>query len=63
VGFVPSHENAFALIWNDQTLVDLIPFGAVDDENRKITVTGTGYTTIDVPGFFEMYDEVLLQME
>jgi predicted nucleotidyltransferase len=61
--FVPSHDNAFVLIWKDKTQVDLMPFGAIEDENRKVTVTGTGYTTIDVPGFFEIYDEGLPQME
>jgi predicted nucleotidyltransferase len=62
-GFVPSHDNAFVLIWKDQTQVDLMPFGAIEDENRRVTVTGTGYTTIDVPGFSEIYDEGLPQME
>jgi predicted nucleotidyltransferase len=62
-GFVPSHDNAFVLIWKDKTQVDLMPFGAIEDENRRVTVPGTGYTTIDVPGFSEIYDENLPQME
>lgn len=61
--FEPSHENAFVLIWKDKTQVDLLPFGAIEDENRKVTVTGTGFTTVDVPGFSEVYEEGLPQME
>lgn len=61
--FEPSHENAFVLIWKDKTQVDLLPFGAIEDENRKVTVAGTGFTTVDVPGFSEVYEEGLPQME
>lgn len=61
--FVPSQENAFVLIWKDKTQVDLLPFGAIEDENRKVTVIGTGFTTVDVPGFSEVYDEGLPQMQ
>lgn len=61
--FEPSHENAFVLIWKDKTQVDLLPFGAIEDENRKVTITGTGFTTVHVPGFSEVYEEGLPQME
>lgn len=61
--FEPSHENAFVLIWKDKTQVDLLPFGAIEDDNRKVTITGTGFTTVDVPGFSEVYEEGLPQME
>lgn len=61
--FVPSQENAFVLIWKDKTQVDLLPFGAIEDENRKVTVIGTGFTTVDVPGFSEVYDEGLPLMQ
>ena len=33
--FSPFKENAFVLIWKDGTEVDLLPFGAVEDEDRK----------------------------
>ncbi len=54
-GFQATKENAFVLLKNS-TEVDLLPFGAIEDENNRITVQGTGYTTIDVPGFRELYD-------
>lgn len=61
-GFQPSKENAFVLI-KDNTEVDLLPFGAIEDEHGRVTVQGTGYTTMDVPGFKEVYDAGLPQME
>ena len=61
--FAPSHENAFVLIWKDRTQVDLLPFGAIEDENRRVTITGTGFTTVDVPGFSEVYEQGLPIME
>ncbi len=61
-GFVPSKENAFVLIKNNNE-VDLLPFGAIEDENCKVTVQGTGYTSVHVPGFKEVYDAGLPEME
>ena len=61
--FHPTHENAFVLIWKDKTQVDLLPFGAIEDEDGKVTVKGTGYTTIHVPGFSEVYAEGLPELQ
>jgi predicted nucleotidyltransferase len=62
-GFTPIKDNAFALIWEDGVEVDLMPFGAIEDENRKVTVEGIGYTSIHVDGFKEVYDAGLPQIE
>ena len=47
-GFYASKENAFVLLWKDKTEVDLLPFGAIADEEGTVTVQGTGFTTIHV---------------
>lgn len=62
-GFQPTKENAFVLLWKDKTEVDLLPFGAIEDEEGKVTVQGTGYTTVHVPGFTEVYEEGLPELE
>lgn len=62
-GFYPTKENAFVLIWKDKTEVDLMPFGAIEDEDGKVTIEGTGYTTIHMPGFTEVYEEGLPELE
>lgn len=61
-GFQPTKENAFVLI-KDNTEVDLLPFGAIEDEDSKVTVQGTGYTTVHVPGFKEVYEANLPEIE
>jgi predicted nucleotidyltransferase len=43
--------------------VDLLPFGAIEDENRKVTIQGTGYTSVHVDGFNEVYEEGLPEVE
>lgn len=60
--FQPVKENAFVLIRNNME-VDLLPFGAIEDEDCCITIQGTGYTTIHVPGFKEVYDSDLPELE
>ena len=62
-GFNPYKENSFVLIWKDQTQVDLMPFGEIEDEEGKVTIEGTGYTSIYVPGFNEVYEEGLPEVE
>jgi predicted nucleotidyltransferase len=62
-GFHPTKENAFALLWENRSVVDLMPFGTIEDEDSKVTIEGTGYTTIHVPGFSEVYEEGLPEME
>ncbi|MFX8612603.1 hypothetical protein ABTM13_19225, partial [Acinetobacter baumannii] len=61
--FHPYKENAFVLIWQDGTEIDLLPFGAIEDENRKVTVKGTGYTSVHVDGFKEVYEQDLPEVE
>jgi predicted nucleotidyltransferase len=61
-GFNPYHGNSFVLLWEDGTQVDLLPFGDIED-NGSVHVEGTGYTTIHVDGFREVYDEGLPEME
>jgi len=62
-GFQPYHDNAFVLIWKDGTEIDLLPFGAIEDEDRKVTVHGTGYTSVHVDGFNEVYQQGLPELE
>jgi predicted nucleotidyltransferase len=62
-GFRDTKENAFVLLWNDQTEVDLLPFGDIEDEDGKVTVQGTGFTTVHVPGFTEVYESGLPELD
>lgn len=55
-------ENNFVLIWKDKTEVDLIPFGQIEDINGDIKIDGTGLTSINMPGFSEIYQENLPQL-
>jgi predicted nucleotidyltransferase len=61
-GFQPSKENAFVLL-KDNLEVDLLPFGAIEDEDARVTIQGTGYTSVHVPGFKEVYDIGLPELE
>jgi predicted nucleotidyltransferase len=61
-GFAAYSGNAFVLIWKDRIEVDLLPFGAIEDENRRVTVNGTGYTTMHVEGFREVYEHQLAEV-
>ena len=60
--FAPSKENAFVLIWKDKTQVDLMPFGAIEDHEGTVTVEGAGFTSLQMPGFSEIYEEGLPQL-
>jgi predicted nucleotidyltransferase len=62
-GFHPTKENAFVLLWKNKMEVDLLPFGSIEDEDGKVTIQGTGYTSIHVPGFNEVYEEGLPELE
>jgi predicted nucleotidyltransferase len=55
-GFQASRENAFVLIWKGFVEVDLLPFGAIEGKGSKVSIEGTGLTTVNVPGFKEIYD-------
>jgi predicted nucleotidyltransferase len=62
-GFSPYQQNAFVLIYKDGAEVDLLPFGAIEDEDRRVTVQGTGYTSVHVDGFQEVYENSLPEVE
>jgi predicted nucleotidyltransferase len=55
-GFVSSKGNEFVLIWKDKSQVDLIPFGDLEREGI-VTVKGTGFTSMNVEGFKEVYEQ------
>lgn len=50
-------------MWKNGIQVDLLPFGGIEDENRRVTVTGTGFTSVNVDGFREIYEEGLPEIE
>lgn len=54
-GFTSSRENAFVLIWKDKTQVDLLPFGAIADESGTVRIEGSGFASVNMPGFHEIY--------
>ncbi len=62
-GFHPFKGNAFVLIWKDKTEVDLLPFGAIEDEDGKVTTSGLGLTNISLQGFTEVYEEGLPELD
>lgn len=61
--FILTHDNAFALLWDGRIVIDLMPFGAIEDFDGGVTVTGTGFTSIDVPAFKEIYQAGLPNIE
>ncbi|MGN6601386.1 MAG: nucleotidyl transferase AbiEii/AbiGii toxin family protein [Ginsengibacter sp.] len=61
--FQPIKENAFVLIYDGMLQLDLLPFGSIEDEDRRVHVDGSGYTKIDVPGFAEVFEAGLPEME
>ena len=60
--FIPVKGNEFVLIWRDQTQVDLIPFGELELEGIA-TVKGTGFTSMNVEGFKEVYEQASKEVE
>jgi predicted nucleotidyltransferase len=61
-GFFPYKGNNFVLIWKGRTQVDLLPFGAIEDENGRVTTNGIGLTNISLQGFAEIYEEGLPEL-
>jgi predicted nucleotidyltransferase len=53
--FAASQSNAFLLRWRERYDVDLLPFGEIENADAKVVVDGSGFTSIDVPGFYEIY--------
>ncbi len=61
--FQPSKENTFVLLWQGRMQVDLLPFGNIEDENAKVSFEGTGGTSLNMPGFMEIYESGLPELE
>lgn len=61
--FQPSKENNFVLHWQGRMQVDLLPFGNIEDENAKVSLEGTGLTSLNMPGFKEIYESGLPEVE
>ena len=55
-GFTGYKENAFVLIAPDHMQIDILPFGEIEKEG-KVTVKGTGMTTLYVDGMKEVFEE------
>lgn len=62
-GFHPYRNNAFVLVWKGFIQVDLLPFGEIQDKNDSVTVEGSGLTSLNMPGFKEIYDDGLPEVE
>lgn len=62
-GFQQSKENVFVLLWKDKMEVDLLPFGAIEDEDSKVTTTGLSLTSISLQGFTEVFEEGLPELD
>jgi predicted nucleotidyltransferase len=62
-GFHPYKGNSFVLIWKDKTEVDLLPFGAIENEDGRVIADGLGLTNISLQGFTEVYEEGLPQLD
>ena len=58
-GFQPYKGNEYVLIWKENREVDLLPFGAIDDEDAKFNSNGLGSTSISLQGFSEIYNDGL----
>lgn len=61
--FQPFKENTFVLLWQGRMQVDLLPFGNIEDENAKVSFEGTGLTSLNMPGFMEIYESGLPEVE
>ncbi len=61
--FHPYKGNAFVLIWKGKIEVDLLPFGAIEDEDGKVTTSGLGLTNINLQGLTEVYEEGMPQLD
>lgn len=62
-GFSPYKGNAFVLVWKGFIQVDLLPFGEIEDNNAGVTIEGSGLTSLNMPGFKEIYDDGLPVVE
>ncbi len=60
-GFSPYKGNDFVLVWKGGVQVDLLPFGAIEQDGVEIHGTDAG--SISLPGFKEIYDYGLPEAE
>lgn len=62
-GFIPYKGNGFVLKWKNIIQIDLMPFGEIESKPSNVTVEGTGLTSLNMPGFKEIYDSGLPEAE
>lgn len=62
-GFSPYKGNAFVLVWKGFIQVDLLPFGEIKDKNDAVSIQDSGLTSLNMPGFKEIYDAGLPVVE
>jgi predicted nucleotidyltransferase len=62
-GFIPYKGNGFVLKWKNIIQIDLMPFGEIEAKPSNVTVEGTGLTSLNMPGFKEIYDSGLPEAE
>jgi len=60
-GFTPIRRNPFALIHKNGLPVDLMPFGAIEDQDRRVALMGSDFLYVD--GFKEVYENNLPEAE
>jgi predicted nucleotidyltransferase len=60
-GFTPIRRNPFALIHKNGLHVDLMPFGAIEDQDRRVAMMGSSFLYVD--GFKEVYENSLPEAE
>lgn len=54
-GFIESKGNAFALITKDGVVVDMLPFGEIENDGQ-VSIHGAGMSSIRVDGMREVYE-------
>ena len=62
-GFIPYKGNGFVLKWKNIIQIGLMPFGEIEAKPSTITVEGTELTSLNMPGFKEIYDSGLPEAE
>lgn len=62
-GFIPYKDNAFVLKWKNIIQIDLMPFGEFEAKPSNVQVEGNGLTSLNMPGFKEIYDSGLPEAE
>jgi predicted nucleotidyltransferase len=62
-GFIPYKGNGFVLKWKNIIQIDLMPFGEIEAKPSNVIVEGTGLTSLNMPGFKEIYDSGLPEAE